>query len=81
MSLIYHTSIILFALKIFRFQHGLLLCSHSYKSHFGHSGDNVHESFWKKQFKELHLILACDEDHKKVFSDVPVIGCRCVCVC
>ena len=25
----------------------------------------------KTQLKELHIILACDEDHKKVFSEVP----------
>ena len=28
----------------------------------------------KGQLKVLHVILACDEDHKKVFSDVPIIG-------
>ena len=26
------------------------------------------------QLKELHVILACDEDHKKVFPEVPIIG-------
>ena len=25
----------------------------------------------KSQLKELHVILACDEDHKKVFPEVP----------
>ena len=24
--------------------------------------------------KELHVILACDEDHKKVFPEEPIIG-------
>ena len=24
--------------------------------------------------KELHVILVCDEDHKKVFPEVPIIG-------
>ena len=28
----------------------------------------------KSQLKELNLILACDEDHKKVFPGVPIIG-------
>ena len=28
----------------------------------------------KNQLKELHVILACDEDHKKVFPEVPIIG-------
>ena len=28
----------------------------------------------KPQLKELLLILACDEDYKKVFPEVPVIG-------
>ena len=28
----------------------------------------------KSQLKELHVILACEEDHKKVFPKVPVIG-------
>ena len=28
----------------------------------------------KSQLKELHLILACDEDYKKVFPEVPIIG-------
>ena len=28
----------------------------------------------KSQLKELHVILACDEDHKKVFHEVPIIG-------
>ena len=28
----------------------------------------------KSQLKELHVILACDEDHKKVFPEVPIIG-------
>ena len=27
----------------------------------------------KSQLKELHVILACDEDHRKVFSKVPII--------
>ena len=27
----------------------------------------------KSQLKELHVILACDEDHKKVFPEVPII--------
>ena len=26
--------------------------------------------------KELHVILACDEDHKKVFPKVPIIGLK-----
>ena len=30
----------------------------------------------KSQLKELHIILACDEDHKKVFPKVPIIGFR-----
>ena len=30
-------------------------------------------SHLKNQLKELHLILACDEDHKKVFPKVPII--------
>ena len=28
----------------------------------------------KDQLKELHVILACDEIHKKVFPEVPIIG-------
>ena len=28
----------------------------------------------KSQLKKLHIILACDENHKKVFPEVPVIG-------
>ena len=28
----------------------------------------------KSQSKELHVILACYEDHKKVFPEVPIIG-------
>ena len=28
----------------------------------------------KSQLKELHVILACDEDHKKVFPEVPIFG-------
>ena len=28
----------------------------------------------KSQLKELHVILACDEDHKKVFLKVLIIG-------
>ena len=28
----------------------------------------------KSHLKELHVILACDEDHKKVFPEVPIIG-------
>ena len=28
----------------------------------------------KPQLKELLVILACDEDHKKVFPEVPIIG-------
>ena len=28
----------------------------------------------KNQLKELHVILACDEDHYKVFSEIPIIG-------
>ena len=28
----------------------------------------------KSQLKELHVILVCDEDHKKVFPEVPIIG-------
>ena len=28
----------------------------------------------KSQLKELHVILACDEDHKRVFAKVPLIG-------
>ena len=27
----------------------------------------------KSQLKELHVILACDEDHKKIFPEVPII--------
>ena len=30
----------------------------------------------KSQLKELHVILACDEDHKKVFPEVPIIGLK-----
>ena len=29
--------------------------------------------YLKSQLKELHVILACDEDHKKVFPKVPII--------
>ena len=28
----------------------------------------------KSQLKELHIILACDEDHQKVFHEVPIIS-------
>ena len=28
----------------------------------------------KSQLKELHVILACDEDHQKEFPEVPIIG-------
>ena len=28
----------------------------------------------KSQLKELHVILSCDEDHKKVFPEVSIIG-------
>ena len=28
----------------------------------------------KNQLTELHAILACDEDHKNVFREVPIIG-------
>ena len=28
----------------------------------------------KSQLRQLNVILACDEDHKKVFSEVPVIS-------
>ena len=28
----------------------------------------------KSQLKELHVIFACDEDHRKVFPDVTIIG-------
>ena len=28
----------------------------------------------KGQLKELHVILACDEDEQRVFSEVPIIG-------
>ena len=28
----------------------------------------------KSQLKELHVILASDEDHKKVFLDIPIIS-------
>ena len=28
----------------------------------------------KSQLKELHVILTCDENHKKVFPEVPIIG-------
>ena len=28
----------------------------------------------KSHLKELHVILACDEDHQKVFPEVPIIG-------
>ena len=28
----------------------------------------------KSQLKELHVILVCDEDHKKVFPEVSIIG-------
>ena len=28
----------------------------------------------KSQLKELHVILACDEGHKKVFPEVSIIG-------
>ena len=30
--------------------------------------------YLKSQLKELHVIVACDEGHKKVFPKVPVIG-------
>ena len=44
MSFIYDVSIILFALKIFLFQHGLLVRSLSLKYRYGHSGDKVREN-------------------------------------
>ena len=28
----------------------------------------------KSQLKELHIILACDEDHKRVFPEVQITG-------
>ena len=28
----------------------------------------------KSQLKELHVILACDKDHKKTFPEVPING-------
>ena len=28
----------------------------------------------KSQLKELHVILACDKNHKMVFPEVPIIG-------
>ena len=28
----------------------------------------------KSQLKELHVILACDEAHRQVFPEVPIIG-------
>ena len=28
----------------------------------------------KYPLRELHVILACDKDHKKVFPEVPIIG-------
>ena len=30
----------------------------------------------KSQLKDLHVILACDEAHKKVFLEVPIIGLK-----
>ena len=30
----------------------------------------------KSQLKELHIILASDEDHKKVFAEVPNLGLK-----
>ena len=30
----------------------------------------------KSQLKELHVILACDEDHKKLFPEVPITGLK-----
>ena len=30
----------------------------------------------KNQLKELHVILACHEDHQKVFTNVPIIGLK-----
>ena len=30
--------------------------------------------YLKSQLKELHVILACDDDHKKVFPEVPIIS-------
>ena len=30
----------------------------------------------KSQLKELHVLLACDEDHKRVFPKVPIIGLK-----
>ena len=30
--------------------------------------------YLKSELKELQIILACDEEHKKVFSDVIVLG-------
>ena len=44
MSLIYGTSTILFILKIFPFQHSLLLWSSSHKSRYGNSAGNVCEN-------------------------------------
>ena len=36
---------------------------------------NQHIYIWKLNwFKQLHLILACDETRESVFSDIPVIG-------
>ena len=44
MSSNYGTSTILLALKVLRFQHGILLWFHSHKSRYGHSADNVREN-------------------------------------
>ena len=30
----------------------------------------------KSQLKELHVILACDEAHKKVFPEISIIGLK-----
>ena len=30
--------------------------------------------YLKSQLKELHVILVCDEDHKKVLSELPITG-------
>ena len=32
----------------------------------------------KSQLKELHVILACDEDYKKLFPDVPILVSRTI---
>ena len=48
MSLIYGTSVVIFALKIFLLQHSLLLLSLSDKFCYDHSGDNVDKMFFVK---------------------------------